>query len=80
MKQFNYNPFTWEPEEGQIYFYVDEIESSGELYVDKGCWRDNNFHAFQLSFRKHRGIYKTEADASASIEIAREAILKNVKE
>jgi len=73
MKLFNYNPFTWEPEIGEHYFGLNTGDGKiSEFTYDS--W------SFQENHRESHGAYKTEQDAEIALEIAREAILKNVKE
>jgi len=70
MKQFNYNPFTWEPKQNKKVWY---ISSTGIDFM--------YYFGFPLQRKiKKNGIYKTKKDAKLAFKIAKEAILKNVKD
>ena len=71
MKQFNYNPFTWEPKDNERYYHIRHNR------VD---WCRAYDSVQDEGIKDTMGRYKTEEDAKLALEIAREAILKNVKE
>ena len=72
MKQFNYNPFTWEPKENSYYWYLDSDEGVTQARY-KSTFLD-------IKRQMMTGFYRTHMDANLALEIAREAIVNNVKE
>jgi len=80
MKQFNYTPLKYRPRLGTVYYtiggteYVNPISKEITHRIHDSSYTIVNGHKSWL------GNYKTYADAQLALEIAREAIVNNIKE
>lgn len=79
MKQFNYNPFTYRPRMGTEYFVIGNNPYTYNI-ESRIVYKTSGVANSLVPTNRTTGNYKSYKDAELALEIAREAILKNVKE